>query len=383
MAGERTVTPESWRLAFGIARVAIAASLVALELYPHWFPLTGPSVAYLMYNFFALGAVAWRQRWVGSSGLFRLIIDLIILLVCIVNPPDRAGWMVGAFYIFVLLHATLLHQLREITLVVAVVAIVSVLAARDQVISLGPVVVFPGILSVLYGWQRRMIEHHLDVASRQTVMFRTEAENARELERQRIAADFHDGPLQSFISFQMRLEVIKKLLTRDRDAAVADLTQLQEICRKQITDMRAFVRSMRMSADGATPATSVRQIAEDFQKGSGIQLNWNVGDALSGLEPEISHEVLQIIREALHNAQKHSKASKVSLAAERSANQLNLQVEDDGSGFPFGGTYNLEELELMRMGPESIKRRVRTLNGELIVESNPGRGASLRVRVPL
>jgi signal transduction histidine kinase len=104
---------------------------------------------------------------------------------------------------------------------------------------------------------------------------------------------------------------------------------------------------------------------------------------LSGLEPEISHEVLQIVREALHNAQKHSKASKVNLLAEKIDGSLQIIVDDDGSGFPFGGAYNLEELELMRMGPESIKRRVRTLNGELTVDSTPGRGCKLRIRVPL
>jgi signal transduction histidine kinase len=93
--------------------------------------------------------------------------------------------------------------------------------------------------------------------------------------------------------------------------------------------------------------------------------------------------VLQIIREALHNAQKHSKATKVCLSAEKHEHSLQISVDDDGSGFPFGGAYSLEELELMRIGPESIKRRVRTLNGELTLESNPGRGAKIKIRIPL
>ncbi|HUQ92464.1 MAG TPA: sensor histidine kinase [Bryobacteraceae bacterium] len=383
MSADRVVVSDTLRLALGIARGVIALVLAALELYPRLHPLTGPSVAYLLYAVFALIVLQWERRDHGSGDLLRLIVDIITLLVCAVNPPDRAGWVVGVFYLFVLTNASLLHQLREIAMTVAVVVAFTALTANDQAVSLGPAVVFPGALAIIAGWQRRNLEARLQIANRQSVMFRTEAENARELERQRIAADFHDGPLQSFISFQMRLEVIKKLLARDQQLAITDLTQLQDICRKQITDMRTFVRSMRVTSDGSTPATSVRQIADDFQKNSGIQLTWNVADSLSGLEPEISHEVLQIVREALHNAQKHSKASKVSLASEKADGALTLVVEDDGSGFPFGGTYNLEELELMGMGPESIKRRVRTLNGELIVESTPGRGAVLRVRVPL
>lgn len=366
-----------------MARAVIAVCLVALELYPQWFPLTTSSVIYLGYAVFAAAALLWERRDHGASDLLRLIADVMILLLCIVNFADRSIWMIAVFYLYVLIAVSVLHPLREIGMVAAIVTIFTILVSRDSPVSPVPLTLVAGILAVLCGWQRRALDLRLSGAARQAVMYRTEAENARELERQRIAADLHDGPLQSFISFQMRLEVIKKLLKRDQAAAVDDMTQLQEICRKQTTDMRAFVRSMRMSADGATPATSVRQIADDFQKTSGISLAWNASDALSGLEPEISHEVLQIIREALHNAQKHSKASKVTLTTEKRDQALNISVEDDGSGFPFGGTYNLDELELMRMGPESVKRRVRTLNGELIVESNPGRGASLKIRVPL
>lgn len=374
---------ETWRLALALARAVIAILLVGLELYPQWSPLTTASIFYIVYLLYSVPARIWEKRDGGNGDLLRLILDLIVLLVCVVTPPDRIGWMVGLQFVFVLVQALLLHHLREVLVASLVVMIFSLLVARDHAFSIGPIVVLPSAVAVIAGWYKQSVQQRLSSLARQSVMFRTEAENARELERQRIAADFHDGPLQSFISFQMRLEVIKKLLARDQKMAIDDLTQLQEICRKQITDLRAFVRSMRVSADGATPATSIRQIADDFTKTSGIGLNWAVGDAFSGLEPEISHEVLQIVREALHNAQKHSKAAKVNLAAEKVDGNLQITVEDNGGGFPFGGAYNLEELELMRMGPESIKRRVKTLNGELVVDSTPGRGAVLRIRVPL
>ena len=51
-------------------------------------------------------------------------------------------------------------------------------------------------------------------------------------------------------------------------------------------------------------------------------------------------------------------------------------------GFNFAGSYSLEELELLHLGPESLKRRVRSLNADLLLESRPGRGASLKVRIP-
>lgn len=367
----------------GIARLAIAAAVLTAELYPSWRPSTLPSVAYVMYVGFSVLAIPWQRRDRGAADLFRLIIDLIVLLICAVQPPEPSGWLVALVNLFVLAHASILHGLREVAVVAVSVAALTLVTWPERAVSLGPAVLAPGALAILLGGLRSGIERRLAAAAKERAQFRKEAETARDLERQRIAADFHDGPLQSFISFQMRLEVIKKLLARDQAAAIEDISQLQEICRKQIADMRSFVRSMRMAGEGESPVVNPRQIAEDFQKTSGMALEWNVADALSGLEPEISHEVLQIIREGLHNAQKHSKASKVAVTAERNGGHLFLHIEDDGSGFPFGGSYTLEELELMRMGPESIKRRVRTLNGELTVESNPGRGSRLRVRIPL
>jgi signal transduction histidine kinase len=67
----------------------------------------------------------------------------------------------------------------------------------------------------------------------------------------------------------------------------------------------------------------------------------------------------------------------------RDNGHVSLQIEDDGTGFHFAGAFGLEELELLRIGPASIQRRVKSLNGELTVESRPGKGSSLRVRVPV
>lgn len=372
-----------WRAGLAVVRLVLAGAVLFFEVYRLGFSLTFVGAAFILYFLYAGFVFWWERKDLGASDLLRLLIDVVALLVCALNPPDRMGWVVSFFYVFVLASAGLLHQVRETCLVVAVMLLLAAATYQDQPVPIGPLLAPTGALAIVLAMHRRMVEKRMQNALEQSVYYRAEAENARELERQRIAADFHDGPLQSFISFQMRLEVIKKLLTRDQEAAVGDIVQLQEICRKQIADMRAFVRSMRMSADGATPATSIRQIAEDFQKTSGLSLSYNVGDAFSGLEPEVSHEVMQIVREALHNAQKHSKASQVTLSAEKMEGALQIVIEDNGAGFPFGGTYSLEELELMRMGPESIKRRVRSLSGELTLQSTPGRGSKIQVRVPL
>jgi signal transduction histidine kinase len=85
----------------------------------------------------------------------------------------------------------------------------------------------------------------------------------------------------------------------------------------------------------------------------------------------------------MHNVQKHAQASRVAVSVEKSVKIVEITVEDNGAGFPFSGSFTLEELELLRLGPQSVKRRVRSLGGELVVESRPGQGASLKIRIPV
>ena len=90
-----------------------------------------------------------------------------------------------------------------------------------------------------------------------------------------------------------------------------------------------------------------------------------------------------MIREALNNVQKHSKASRVAVSMDRTENALVISIEDDGTGFPLAGSYSLDELDALHLGPVSIKRRVRDLGGEMTLESRPGHGAGIEIRIPL
>ena len=88
-----------------------------------------------------------------------------------------------------------------------------------------------------------------------------------------------------------------------------------------------------------------------------------------------------MLREALHNVQKHAGATRVAVALEKTDRGLEISIDDNGHGFAFAGSYSLEELELLRLGPTSIKRRVRTLGAEMLLDSKPGQGAGLRIRL--
>lgn len=216
------------------------------------------------------------------------------------------------------------------------------------------------------------------------VVKKTEQE-AYDRERGRMAHDLHDGPLQTIISFEMRLAIIRKLLERDADTAAAELESLHKLSRKLVAEMRTFVHRVRpLEGEDASLVASSRRLVEGFQKESGVSVTFLPGaNGNLTLPGKLGVEILQMAREALHNVYKHAQATHVLFAVERHGNQLHLAIDDNGRGFRFGGKYMLQELEALRLGPKSIKRRVRALGGDLTLESNPGQGSNLRVTVPL
>jgi signal transduction histidine kinase len=379
--------PYAWRLSIGIVRAALGISCLVLYVALARQPLTWWVSLFLFFFGYAF-FVLWRG--VISSGMPHLtvIVDTLAFFVWVILS-ERSGYdgglwlgLTAACYIFVLVNAILTEDWPKAASV-AGLSFILVLADPHQTAGpLRPIVLWAGVLGLMWIFHKRWYEGRLANASRQIVLHRYEAHRAKDEERQRIAADFHDGPLQSFIGFQMRLEILRKLLARDVSIAAEELRQLQELCRNQVGELRAFVRSMRPAeVNGATLGASISRMVEQFRKDPGITATFLSSESLEPPETEIALELLQIVREALNNVHKHSRASRVAVSLGKGGDYIEISIDDNGGGFPFSGSYTLEELELLGLGPVSIRRRVRAVGGQLFLESRPGQGSGIKVRV--
>jgi signal transduction histidine kinase len=383
MSVQYTMVPFLWRRHLALLRVVLAvccAVLYAVSRTPWSVPAILACGAYSVYA----ALILFREPI--ESAVYPvplLFLDLGLFMASAIHPRPEGAWLSMLCYLFLLCLSSLLYTWRNVAAVVALVLLFFALVEPHSALELWSTVVVAGIVAILLSMQRQRFQDRLVAALKRTVMSRFEAEAARESERQRIGADFHDGPLQSFISFQMRLEIIRKLMKKDSEAAMAELAQLQDLGKSQVTELRAFIRNMQpVEVDEAGLAASIREVANTFQRDYGIQVNLEAGGLLDPDNPELSTEILQIVREVLNNVRKHSKASQVTLRLETTERTIEIAAEDDGSGFPFAGTFTLEELEAARLGPKSIKRRIRTLGGNLTLESKPMQGAGLHIQIP-
>jgi signal transduction histidine kinase len=381
-------TTVHWPKYIAWARVLFAAAALGLSYSTELHPLIqGLLVLFLAYSL--IPAVRARGMQ-GLLGLLALFGDTIYFLVLASLPTDRLLWTASLFHLYLLVEALTFYTSIETSVVAGACALFCAVLANSSPLSNGsmrflePTVVVAGSLACAFALQRERQGARIGDLDEKLKLAQKEAEKARDQERQRIASDFHDGPLQSFISLQMRLEILRKLLDRDFHAGMEDLRQLQALAQSQIRDLRAFLHSMRpVDVDGANLVATARRTAETFQKESGIPVTFLGTTTPLGLPQEMTSEVLQMLRESLHNVQKHAGATRVAVSLEKTDRGLEISVDDNGHGFNFAGTYTLEELELLRLGPASLKRRARSLNADLVLESRPGRGAGLKFRVPL
>jgi len=320
----------------------------------------------------------------GLLGMLALFADSVYFLILLYFGGDQMEWLAGAFYLYLLSEALVFSGPVEVAVIAVGSSIFCPVSPNPEVRALEPMILVAGVLACGFAVYKRRQKALISELAGKLDAVQKAVEKAREAETQRIAADFHDGPLQSFISLQMRLEILRKLLERDTDAGMQDLKQLQALAQSQVRDLRTFLHSMRpVDIDGGNLVVTLRRTAESFQKESGIPVAFVSTSTPVGLPPEVTMEVLQMLREALHNVQKHASATRVAVSLEKTDRGLEISVDDNGHGFSFAGAYSLEELELLRLGPASLKRRARGLNADMLLESRPGRGAGIKFRIPL
>ncbi|MEO8372966.1 MAG: sensor histidine kinase [Candidatus Solibacter sp.] len=379
------LTPQSaWPRYVAWTRVGLAAIAPAATYL--LFPPGVPAVVYgvmLVYLAYAVAMALRGKSFSGMLGLLALFGDTVFFLIMASYGAERVHWLASAFYLFLLAEALAFYSTVEVVVVVAVTALFCAILPYGAA-SLERTVIVSGVVACAFAITKRQLTVEAERLREKVVEAEKAADKAAELERARIASDFHDGPLQSFISLQMRLEILRKVMDRDLNAGMADLKQLQSLAQSQVRDLRTFLHSMRpVDVDGANLVATVRRAAESFQKESGIPVTFLGPNSPVGLPADGTLEVLQLVREALHNVQKHAGATRVAVAMEKTDKGLEISIDDNGHGFGFAGAYSLEELELLRLGPASLKRRARSLNADLLLESKPGRGSGIKFRIPL
>ena len=204
--------------------------------------------------------------------------------------------------------------------------------------------------------------------------------DAQEDERRRIARDLHDQVGQILTALKLQLASLARRARIDAPAdAMTTPIDLAEEALRHTRDLSASLHPHLLDDLGIEPA--LHWLIERFIRPSvaTIELRCRLFPPRG---PEaIELVAFRVVQEALTNVVRHADATRVGVILEAAAGELTIEVIDDGVGFEAGNTW----FDLQRstsLGVTSMRDRVTEVGGELRMESTPGVGTSLRVRLP-
>lgn len=198
----------------------------------------------------------------------------------------------------------------------------------------------------------------------------------RDAERRRIARDLHDYVLPDLMYAQQSLQIVRG---RTQDSAVsAELGQGIDGIRQAVQGLRGVIYDARTPADGERPFVHLLDALVELIRRSEPQLDIRVTvqEAFPAEIPAAaSIDILRIVREAIVNAWRHAAARSIAVTAGGDDDEAWLTVVDDGRGFDRATIVD-------GMGLGSMDERARLLGGEIQIETAPGSGTRIRLRIP-
>lgn len=200
----------------------------------------------------------------------------------------------------------------------------------------------------------------------------------QENERMRLGRELHDGAAQMLAVFAMELELFKRQLPEDGDAA-EQIHGLSTKVAELSTDLRRISHELHPAALqrlGLVLAT--RSFCKDFGTAHKITIEFDEKGVPALLPDDISVCLYRIIQESLNNVVKHSNASSARVEIIADTEELRLVVSDEGNGFD-----PLEAVTNSSLGLISMRERVRLVGGKLSIRSQMGKGTRIMASIPL
>jgi signal transduction histidine kinase len=215
---------------------------------------------------------------------------------------------------------------------------------------------------------RRVVKNSEDTLSCKLI-------KAQDEERRRIARELHDSTGQVLAALSMTLGQMQ------RESSAASLGRFEE-CREMIAKAASEIRNLSYLLhppllEELGLASAVMEYAQGFAKRSGLALDVDISQEVGRLEGNLEIALFRIVQEALGNIHRHSGSAVASIKVFIHANNIVLEIRDQGHGFPFhaGETANFG------VGMNSMQERLRPFGGRLQIDSTAS-GTNVKATVP-
>jgi signal transduction histidine kinase len=248
-----------------------------------------------------------------------------------------------------------------------------------------------GMLSFRFKDDRQFQEEELEIARalgtqaslaiQLTQLARTARESAVLEERNRLAGEIHDSLAQSFAGISMQLSAAGRAMARKSKDAWGHVERANELARFGLSEARRSALSLRSNIiEESGLIEALRKLTERSNIPGLISCSFRASRVDEGaLSPQVQQDLLRIGQEAISNALRHAQPSEIKVSLRGNKSNLVLRITDNGSGL--ARTRPLSERH--GFGFANMSARAKNLGAALDVESKPGHGTSVIVRLQL
>ncbi len=208
---------------------------------------------------------------------------------------------------------------------------------------------------------------------------------AHEEERKRIAREIHDGPAQSAVNLSLKLEICKKLLSTGKlDMFEAEINKLHQLIHSSVNEIRTIIYDLKPSCLEDGLKLAIERYIDNFSTASNIHVDFHFTGDDTKIEYYLMSTLYRIIQEALTNVKKHAEAKNINIDLAQTDSIITLDVVDDGIGFIVDDLKTRKFDKFMGgFGLEGIRERVELVRGSTTLDSAPGKGTGLHIKIPV
>ncbi len=195
-------------------------------------------------------------------------------------------------------------------------------------------------------------------------------------ERNRLARDLHDSAKQKAFAALAQLGAVRSLMTGEAGKAKSHLDEVEDLVYEVIQELTFLIQEMYpMALKEKGLVTFLREYIFEWENRNDIYVSLVVSQE-QRLPLEIEQAMFRIAQECLANVARHSHASQVNITLNYNGSQLEMRLEDNGCGFKL-------DQKPAGVGMRTMQERAVMIGGSLDIDSSPGNGTRIHVRVPI
>ncbi len=286
----------------------------------------------------------------GSAYCLSFILDIALVYVLEYNSRLLINYFFHSFYIIILLESSLLLGLRSGMAIGAAAVVVSLIKYiyliyykfnLSNVSQLAFFLMVNVLILVIAGFA----QHNKEEKERKDILYKELLDAHKKLkqytdevnrlsvveERNRIARDIHDTLGHNMTALIMQLQMAEHLMKEDSSKAEGLLADAVKTAKDSLVSIREVVQTLR-GTDTFVPVDAIKKLVGEFSAKTGVDISLDISGEAVKTDSAANMAVVRIIQEAMTNAVRHGKATRISVGLDYSGDAITFNVRDNGIG---------------------------------------------------